>query len=148
MKFFISLLAITPLFLAARGGNLELTKALLKKGADPNKRGAPQLLAPLHWAAHKEHTDIAILLIGHGADVQLKDKENRTPLSFASPELSAKMLGETQKIKIQCHFQHLQIRYCTAKKPRDLYSSNSWHSNQVRYGVAMLTVKCPLSDHY
>lgn len=48
-------------------------------------------LAPLHWAAHKEREDIALLLIEHGANILLKDKEDRTPLSMAAPDLAAKM---------------------------------------------------------
>ena len=91
---FITSSGISPLFLAARGGNLELLRAIIKKGGKVNERGAPQLLAPLHWAAHKEHTEIALVLIENGADIQLKDKEGRTPVSMASPELTARMLGE------------------------------------------------------
>ena len=55
--------------------------------------GAAQQIGPLHWAAHKELTEIALLLIQFKADIQLKDKEGRTPLSMASPELVSKMLG-------------------------------------------------------
>ena len=51
-------------------------------------------LAPLHWAAHKEREGIALLLIEHGADILLKDKEQRTPLSMAAPDLAAKMISE------------------------------------------------------
>ena len=69
-------------------------RELLRKGANPNAVGAAQQIGPLHWAAHKEHADIALLLIKYGADVQLKDKEGRTPLSMAAPDLVSKMLGQ------------------------------------------------------
>lgn len=82
---------IVPLFLAARGGHLELAKGLIKNKAAVNFQGAQQNIAPLHWAAHKEREDIALLLIKHGADILLKDKEGRTPLSMAAPNLAAKM---------------------------------------------------------
>ena len=59
-----------------------------------NSLGASQGIGPLHWAAHKEHEEIAMFLIENGADVLLKDKEERTPLSMASPELAQKMTGE------------------------------------------------------
>ena len=84
---------ITPLFLAARGGHLELLKALVRKGGDPNTLGASQRIGPLHWAAHKEHEEIALFLIENHGDLMLQDKEGRTPLSMASPELATKMIG-------------------------------------------------------
>ena len=56
--------------------------------------GAQQNVGPLHWAAHKEMEAIALFLIEHGGDVMLADKEGRTPLSMASPELASKMLSE------------------------------------------------------
>ena len=84
---------ISPLFLAARGGNIDLVRVLLRHGANVNSVGAAQQIAPLHWAAHKEHSDIAMLLIEFGANVQLKDKEGRTPLCLASPELASRMLS-------------------------------------------------------
>ena len=82
---------IAPLFLAARGGHLELVKALLKSEAAVNVQGGQQHISPLHWAAHKERDDIALLLIKHGGDILLKDRMGRTPLSMAAPELAAKM---------------------------------------------------------
>ena len=83
---------VTPLFLAARSGHLELVKALVRRGAAINFQGASQSIGPLHWAAHKESEDIALFLIENGADVLQQDKEGRTPLSLASPELAAKMI--------------------------------------------------------
>lgn len=87
------MIGITPLFLAARGGNIELVRVLLRHNARVNVTGAAQQIAPLHWAAHKEFTDIALHLIENGADIQLRDKEGRTPLGLASPELASKMIG-------------------------------------------------------
>ena len=55
--------------------------------------GAPQKIGPLHWAAHKEHVEIALFLIESGADLLKVDGEGRTPLSMASPELAEKMIG-------------------------------------------------------
>ena len=85
---------ISPLFLAARGGHLELVKALIRYGGDVDQLGAPQKIGPLHWAAHKEHVEIALFLIENGADLLKLDGEGRTPLSMASPELADKMIGE------------------------------------------------------
>lgn len=64
-----------------------------------DRLGAYQNIGPLHWAAHKEHVEIALFLIENGADLLKEDKEGRTPLSMASPELADKMIGEK-------HFAH------------------------------------------
>ena len=61
-----------------------------------DKLGALQNIGPLHWAAHKEHVEIALFLIENGADVLKKDGEGRTPLSMASPELADKMIGKKE----------------------------------------------------
>ena len=68
-------------------------KALVKKGALVNQPGAAQGITPLHWAAHKEHAGICEFLIEHSADILCKDREGRTPLSMASPDLAARMIG-------------------------------------------------------
>ena len=90
----IIIIGISPLFLAARGGHLELVKALVRYGSNVNQLGAPQKIGPLHWAAHKEHVEIALFLIENGAEILKVDGEGRTPLSMASPELADKMIGK------------------------------------------------------
>jgi len=37
----------------------------------------------LHWAAHHNNVELAELLIQAGADVNFKDRDNRTPLDWA-----------------------------------------------------------------
>ena len=91
--FIIFATGISPLFIAARNGNQEIVRSLIKSGADVNKAGGTQMIGPLHWAAHKEIVSIAVLLIEHGGDVLLQDNEGRTPLSMASPALAEKMIG-------------------------------------------------------
>lgn len=100
-SLYLSLAGITPLFLAARNGNSELVKALVRAGADVNKLGGAQRIGPLHWAAHKEYSEVALFLIEHGGDVLLKDGEGRTPLSMASLVLAEKMIG--QRAQMQLH---------------------------------------------
>ena len=76
----------------------------MRYGGEVDKLGATQNIGPLHWAAHKEHVEIAMFLIENGADVLKEDGEGRNPLSMASPELADKMIGEKKAHKRISHF--------------------------------------------
>ena len=39
--------------------------------------------SPLHLAVYRGHYDVCIQLMRHGADVNLKNKEGKSPLSWA-----------------------------------------------------------------
>jgi ankyrin repeat protein len=75
----------TPLTLAVQSSNgLEVAKALLAGGADPEARGESWARTPLHWAAFKGNIWAAELLLVAGADVNEKDAHHYTPLHIAS----------------------------------------------------------------
>ena len=80
----------TPLIQAVESKNLKLTKLLLAKGADPNKRD------PLVAAIKESQNEIAELLINKGADVTSSDWMTAwTPLHeamFSSNESVIKLL--------------------------------------------------------
>jgi len=68
----------TSLLDAAKEGDVATVQRFISEGTNvnqANERGA----TPLHWAAHKGHTEVVRLLIAAGADV---NKEN--PLSWAA----------------------------------------------------------------
>ena len=73
----------TPLHLTSREGHVDLSRLLIKHGADvaaQNEDG----MTPLHGASGVGHVDVARLLIEHGADVAAQDKDGSTPLHRAS----------------------------------------------------------------
>ena len=41
-------------------------------------------MTPLHYASKNAHTDLALLLIENGADLNARDRHQNTPLDLAS----------------------------------------------------------------
>lgn len=66
-------------------GNVDVVKALLDHGANPNVRtGIPlRLRSALHIATEKGHIDVVKLLLEYGADPNLRDKRGDTALSLS-----------------------------------------------------------------
>jgi ankyrin repeat protein/catechol 2,3-dioxygenase-like lactoylglutathione lyase family enzyme len=60
----------TALHEAARHGHVNVVRALLARGADPNAREAGDNTTALHWAAARADVEIVRALIDAGADVQ------------------------------------------------------------------------------
>ncbi len=74
---------LTALVLAAREGDLESAKLLLKAGADVNQT-TEYGWTPLLTATNNRHYELAIHLIEHGADVNKANKGGWTPLYLAT----------------------------------------------------------------
>jgi len=75
----------TPLHLAAFFGRHTAAERLLDAGADPKAVSRNSMKnTPLHAALAGGHTDVALLLIGRGADVNLADAGRHTPLHIAA----------------------------------------------------------------
>jgi ankyrin repeat protein len=94
----------TPLFWAARSGDVKLVEALLAQGAEVNLHAGryrepgnvitgPSVWdsakaeasgdTPLHLAAGGGHLEVARLLLGRRADVNARDENDQTPLHLA-----------------------------------------------------------------
>lgn len=77
-----------PLHCAAREGQGEFVRLLLRAGADANARDLQERCA-LHLAAEKGHVDAVRALLADGADPNLRDDGKRMPLHGAAEEKHA-----------------------------------------------------------
>lgn len=78
---------LPALIIAANHGNLAVTEALLRSGAQANIRDEMGSTA-LHWLAGRSvwtHADTLTLkcLLNHGADIHLRNERGETPLDYA-----------------------------------------------------------------
>ena len=69
---------------AAKSGDLEKVKALLKDNPDLSLSKNDNDDTALHFAALKGHNDIVELLLTNKADVNAKDKDGLSPLLLAA----------------------------------------------------------------
>ena len=76
---------------AAKNHDAEAVRTLLTEGAPVNAT-QPDGLTALHWAAQRDHTEIADLLIGAGANVNAANHYEVTPLALACTNASAGMV--------------------------------------------------------
>ena len=76
---------------AAKSGNAEALRSLLAAHADVNQRQADGATA-LHWVAHRNDLDTAVLLLGAGADVKAANDLGVQPLWLACINGSAPMV--------------------------------------------------------
>ena len=75
---------VTPMHVEAYSGLRERVAARLAAGAGANVR-ADDERTPLHYAAARDRSQIARLLLEHGADVHAREDPNgRTPLHDAA----------------------------------------------------------------
>lgn len=81
----------TALMLAARDGDVELTKVLIERGADVNTKDNISW-GPLILAVNGGNIEIANLLIENGADVNTKNNIGVTPLMFAAKNFNVDMV--------------------------------------------------------
>jgi ankyrin repeat protein len=73
---------VAPLHSACAISDMELTRLLLKNGANANARQQGGV-TPIHEAAHHGKTDLVNLLVLHGADINSKMDNGNTPLFMA-----------------------------------------------------------------
>ncbi len=70
----------SPLMLASLGGQLEMARQLVERGADVNKPG----WAPLHYAATRGHLAVMRFLLDNNAYIDAASPNGTTPLMMAA----------------------------------------------------------------
>jgi ankyrin repeat protein len=82
---------LNPLISAARSGNVERIRELVRSGADPNERGGVNDWTPLMHAVHKAQHGSAKALLAVGADPNAFGGDS-TPLIMAAGYGDAEMV--------------------------------------------------------
>ena len=111
---------ITALYLAVQKQNLEIVNLLLsdKKLREINKPLSSTGSTPLHIAAQEGKLKIVEILVGAGADVNIKNHKNRSPLDVAL----------MQKFKKQDVIDFLTSSRDKDQRSPDLVSENIYES--------------------
>jgi ankyrin repeat protein len=81
---------------AARRGDLEAVRALLRTRVDVNRPGADGTTA-LHWAVRNNHLELVTLLVKAGADVKVSNRYGLRPLTLAAENGSAPVVDALLK---------------------------------------------------
>ncbi|CAF4982196.1 unnamed protein product, partial [Rotaria sp. Silwood1] len=63
--------------------NIDDVKVLLELGVDINEQGHDSKKTALHWAVIKENKHLISLLLEKGANIQIKDKNQQSPVDYA-----------------------------------------------------------------
>jgi ankyrin repeat protein len=87
----------TPLYYAALCGFLEMVERLIDTHPSDVDTRASDGGTPLHAALRKGHSDVALFLLGNGADAKAQNSRKETPLHLASRQGDIKVMKTLMK---------------------------------------------------
>ncbi|XP_036443308.1 arf-GAP with coiled-coil, ANK repeat and PH domain-containing protein 2-like isoform X1 [Colossoma macropomum] len=117
----------TPLIMAVHGGSLVTCEFLLQNSANVNQQDS-QGRGPLHHATILGHTGQVCLFLKRGANQNVSDIEDKTPLSIAVEAANADIVTLLRLAKMNEEMRELEGPY----NPTGQYSSNSPTEMQYR----------------
>ena len=88
----------TPLFCSSFLGHLEITKLLLKHGADPNRRCSIFSCTPVHAACFSGNVQVLSAVLVAGQWVYSVTTGSRSPFDLVITDFTAFLFGLTQLI--------------------------------------------------
>jgi ankyrin repeat protein len=132
---------LTPLLFAAREGNLDVVKALIKAGAPVGQASAGDHTSPLLMATINGHFDIAMLLLENGASPNQMSDANATPLySALNVQWAAKSLYPQPTAQKQQQATYLELMEALLKLGADPNVRLSKHLWYMSYNFDLLGV--------
>jgi len=87
---------------AACYGDLEAVSILIKKGVNINSQHNINGWTPLHWAAKRNHLDIAHFLLTNGADINAESFSKEKPADLTTSPAILNLLGSPTTKKEVC----------------------------------------------
>mmetsp|Transcript_50500 Transcript_50500/g.61923 ORF Transcript_50500/g.61923 Transcript_50500/m.61923 type:complete len:270 (-) Transcript_50500:313-1122(-) len=116
VQFRLALGEITPIFLCASRGYIEIAELLIKYKANINKTMDFDGTICLHHAASNDQPEMCEFLIKHGCDVNHTDKLGRTPLMDAAEIGSSAvinvLINNDAEVNAEDKEHHSALSYC------------------------------------
>lgn len=111
-----------PAIVVAAGESLEIVKLLIAKGAKMDARQSHQGWTPLTQAVISTRSDVALYLLGRGADPELPMNNGSTPLHMAVR--MAARFGDTQVVRALLK-RNVNVNARTKEDPNTVHGSEA-----------------------
>ena len=91
----------TMLMLAARSGNPEIIRRLLRAGVDPSAAEPVRQTTALMWAVEQRHPEAVAVLLEAGADPSARSGPAGIPRNYLAPRVNTRAVEEAQRRRLR-----------------------------------------------